>query len=143
MKAKIISSGVVIVRRYEGDIQYLLLRAYTHWDFPKGVVEEGEEILEGAHREVKEETTITDLQFKWGYRFRETGPYGPGKVARYYLAETSQYDVELPINPEIGRPEHEEFRWVSYSEAVDMVSARVRSVLEWAQEILKYEDVEI
>jgi len=141
MKAKIISAGVVVVRRHSGELQYLLLRAFTHWDFPKGVVEEGEEILEAAHREVEEESTIVDLQFKWGHRFRETGPYGPGKIARYYLAETSQETVELPINPEIGRPEHEEYRWVTYNEAVDLVSARVRSVLEWAQEILKYEDV--
>lgn len=142
MKAKIISAGVVVVRRHAGEFQFLLLRAYTHWDFPKGVVEEGEEILDAAHREVKEESTITDLQFKWGYRFRETGPYGPGKIARYYLAETNQQTVDLPINPEIGRPEHEEYRWVNYNEAIDLVSARVRSVLEWAQGMLKYEDVE-
>lgn len=140
MKAKIMSAGVVIVRRHPGHFKYLLLRAYTHWDFPKGVVEDGEEILDGALREVKEESTITDLTFEWGFQYRETGPYGPGKVARYYLASTKHELVELPINPEIGVPEHEEFIWATYEESLELVSARVRSVLEWSQSILKYVD---
>jgi len=140
MKAKILSAGVVIVRREEGEFLYLLLRAYNHWDFPKGVVEEGEAALEGALREVREESTITELKFTWGYQYRETGPYGVGKVARYYLAETEQNSVSLPINPDIGKPEHEEFRWVNYNDATSLVSPRVRSVLEWSQGILKYID---
>ena len=140
MKAKIMSAGVVVVRKQDNEFKYLMLRAYSHWDFPKGVVEEGEEIFDGALREVREESTITDLNFRWGDQFRETGPYGQGKVARYYIAETRQQSVDLPINPEIGRAEHEEFRWVNYQEALDLASARVRSVLDWAQNILKYED---
>jgi len=140
MKAKIMSAGVVIVKRHPDHFKYLLLRAYNHWDFPKGVVEDGEEILDGALREVREESTIVDLEFEWGTQYRETGPYGPGKVARYYLASTRQASVELPINPEIGVPEHEEYVWATYEEALGLVSARVRSVLEWSQSILKYVD---
>lgn len=142
MKAKIMSAGVVVVKRQSGHFKYLLLRAFNHWDFPKGVVEDGEEIIDGALREVREESTIVDLEFTWGMQFRETGPYGPGKVARYYLAETHQKTVDLPINPEIGRAEHEEYRWVTYDEALALVSPRVRSVLDWSQDILKYVDVE-
>ena len=140
MKPKILSAGVVVVKRHPDHFKYLLLRAFNHWDFPKGVVEEGEEIIDGALREVKEESTIVDLDFQWGMQFRETGPYGPGKVARYYLAETHQALVDLPINPAIGRAEHEEFRWVTHDEALSLVSARVRSVLEWSEGILKYTD---
>ena len=142
MKAKIMSAGVVVVKRHPGHFKYLLLRAFNHWDFPKGVVEDGEEIIEGALREVREESTISDLTFEWGMQFRETGPYGPGKIARYYLAETKQESVDLPINPEIGKPEHEEYVWASYEEAQGLVSARVRSVLEWSQGILKYVDLD-
>ena len=140
MKPKILSAGVVVVRKNTHGFKYLLLRAFSHWDFPKGVVEAGEEPLEGARREVREETTITELDFSWGYEYKETGPYGPGKVARYYIASTQQDHVELPINPEIGKPEHEEYRWVDYSEAVSLISPRVRSVLEWSENILKYVD---
>ena len=142
MKAKILSAGVVVVKRHPGHFKYLLLRAFNHWDFPKGVVEAGEEIIDGALREVREESTIVDLKFEWGMQFRETGPYGPGKVARYYLAVTQQDSVDLPINPEIGHPEHEEYRWVTFEEALLLVSPRVRSVLDWSQDILKYVDVD-
>lgn len=140
MKAKILSAGVVVVKRHPGHFKYLLLRAYSHWDFPKGMVEDGEEVIDAALREVREESTITDLTFTWGSQYRETGPYGPGKVARYYLAETHQMTVDLPINPEIGKPEHEEYVWATHDEALKLVSARVRSVLEWSQSILKYVD---
>lgn len=123
--------------RQEGeDTLFLLLRAYEYWDFPKGMVESGEAPLEGATREVEEETTITDLTFHWGKRYIETGPYNQGKVARYYIAETRQIQVDLPINPEIGRPEHEEFKWVTFDEAKKMVTPRVAKVLRWARNSL-------
>lgn len=136
----ILSSGVVVVRQVDGRYIYLLLRAYRNWDFPKGMVEKDETPMQGARREVEEETTITELQFKWGEQYIETGPYGKGKVARYYLAETDTEEVCLPVNPELGRPEHEEFRWVSYDEAKPLVTARVRAILEWANNILKYSE---
>ena len=128
-----VSSGVVVVRRVQGDWRYLLLRAYQYWDFPKGLVEAGEQPLEAARREVEEETTLTELEFHWGYGFFETGPYGKQrKVARYYIAESAQGDVSLPISEVLGRPEHEEFRWVSLEQAYRMVSPRVKLVLDWA-----------
>jgi len=133
MRAKILSAGVVVVRRDgAGRCLYLLLRAYNYWDFPKGVVEPGEKAIDGARREVAEETTIDDLVFRWGYRYRETGPYGPGKVARYYIAETATDQVSLPVNPELGRPEHEEYRWVSLQQGLAMLAPRVIPVLRWA-----------
>jgi len=134
MEAKVLSAGVVIVTKVGDVYQFLLLRAFDHWDFPKGIVEPGEQPLDGARREVQEESTITQLAFNWGYGYRETGPYGAGKVARYYLAETCQIEVNLPVNPEIGIPEHDEFRWIIYADARQLVSARVRTVLNWAHE---------
>jgi 8-oxo-dGTP pyrophosphatase MutT (NUDIX family) len=114
----------------------LLLRAYHHWDFPKGLREEGEEPLEAALREVREETSIDTLDFDWGERFMETGPYSRGKTARYYLAKTSQESVVMGPSPETGEPEHHEWRWVSFDEAYDMASPRVRSVVQWARQII-------
>ena len=140
MEVKIFSAGVVVVRKEQGRFLYLLLRAYKHWDFPKGMVEANETPLQAAIREVEEETTITDLDFKWAELYMETGPYGKGKVARYYIAETQQLDISLPINPELGRAEHEEYVWSSYEEVKGLVSARVRSVLEWADNIIKYNE---
>ena len=134
-KRKKLSAGVVVVRKDEasGQLLLLLLRAYQYWDFPKGMQEQDESGFEAALREVKEETTITDLDFIWGKSYFETGPYRGGKVARYYIALTTQTDIELPINPELGRPEHVEFRWVSFSEAMNMCAPRVKTVIKWAE----------
>lgn len=126
-----LSAGIVIIRETEAGRRYLLLRAWNHWDFPKGKVEEGETPLEAARREVEEETTITELSFDWGERYRETGPYNRGKIARYYLARTETETVHLPVVEELGRPEHAEYRWVTLAEAWQLASPRVRQILRW------------
>jgi 8-oxo-dGTP pyrophosphatase MutT (NUDIX family) len=132
MEPKTLSAGVIVVRREGGAWQYLLLRAFQYWDFPKGIVEAGEEPLEAARREVEEETGLKGLVFSWGHDYRETPPYGPGKVARYYVAETQQTKVILPISPELGRPEHHEYRWMSYEEARGLLAPRVTPIIDWA-----------
>jgi 8-oxo-dGTP pyrophosphatase MutT (NUDIX family) len=131
-----VSAGVVVVRRVGDDWRFLLLRAFNHWDFPKGMVEAGEEPLDAAVREVREESLIEDLDFVWGGDSTQTGPYSGGKVARYYLASTRQVEITLPFNPEIGRAEHSEYRWVDYDQAMDLVSPRVKPVLKWAAQAL-------
>jgi 8-oxo-dGTP pyrophosphatase MutT (NUDIX family) len=95
-----------VIRQVEDGWRVLLLRVYNYWDCPKGVVEPGEDPLATARREVREETGIADLEFRWGERFIETPPYSKNKVARYYLAATHAVDVKLPVNPELGAPEH-------------------------------------
>ena len=127
-----LSAGVVVVRRAPPGWLFLMLRAYRNWDFPKGVVEPGEEPLAAARREVREETLIVDLQLKWGEVYRETGPYGRRKIARYYLAETRTEQVTLPVSPELGRPEHAEWRWVDCDTALFLASTRLRPIVQWA-----------
>ena len=130
------SCGVVIARKTEQGWATLLLRAYHHWDFPKGVKEHGEEPIEAALREVHEETGLDDLEFDWGDRFFETGPYSRGKVARYYIASSRQTEVTMGPSPETGEPEHHEWRWVSFDEAYDLGSPRVRQIVQWARQII-------
>lgn len=132
-----ISAGVVILRRIDGEWHYLLLRAYQYWDFPKGLVEPGEDEFDAAVREVEEETTLVELDFCWGRVFYQTPPYGRlRKIARYYIARCDSGEVELPVAEELGRPEHEEFRWVTVQQAGGLVSPRVRQVLDWAERII-------
>ena len=133
---KRLSAGVVVVRFVDGVPHYLLLRAYRYWDFPKGEVEAGEAPLQAAVREVAEETGLTGLVFRWGERYCETPPYGKGKVARYYLAEAPEGEVTLPVNPQLGFPEHQEFRWLTYEEARRRLVPRVQAVLDWAHAIV-------
>ena len=130
---KRLSAGVVVVRNTPEGMRFLLLRAYRHWDFPKGMVEAGETPLNAAKREVEEETGLAGLCFDWGEDFRETPPYARGKVARYYLARTDREEVHLIANPQTGIHEHMEYRWVDYITAARLVAPRVKVILDWAQ----------
>ena len=131
-RAPRLSAGVVVVRRGPTGWLFLMLRAYRNWDFPKGVLEPGEEPLTAARREVREETLIGDLQFTWGEEYRETAPYSNNKVARYYVAETRTERVTLPVSPELGKPEHDESRWLDLTGALSLSSPRVAPIVRWA-----------
>ena len=136
MSDETLSCGIVLARPADDGFRTLLLRAYHHWDFPKGLREDGEEPLEAAQRELAEETGILDIEMRWGDRFMETGPYSRGKTARYYLAATAVESVTMGPSPETGVPEHHEWRWVSFDEAYDLASPRVRTVVTWARQVI-------
>jgi 8-oxo-dGTP pyrophosphatase MutT (NUDIX family) len=136
MAKRILSAGVVVVRHTDDGWRVLLLRVYNYWDCPKGVVEPGEDPLATARREVREETGIEDLEFRWGEEFIETPPYSNNKVARYYVAATLIREVNLPVNPAMGKPEHHEGRWLNFDSAVRLAVPRVRVVLHWAHGVV-------
>jgi 8-oxo-dGTP pyrophosphatase MutT (NUDIX family) len=127
------AAGTVVFRRTSAGVRLLVLRAYAHWDFPKGLLEPGETELECARREVAEETGLADLDYPFGDASKETLPYAGGKIARYFLAETEEESIRLPISEELGRPEHDEWRWVSFDEAEELLPPRLAIVLDWAK----------
>lgn len=127
------SAGAAVLRETPAGRRYLLLRAWRYWDFPKGAVEPGETPLQAAIREVQEETGLEDLQFPRGEVYAETAPYNRGKVARYYLALTHTEAVSLSANPVTGIREHMEYRWLGYSQAAQVVTPRVKLILDWAE----------
>jgi len=131
------SAGVVVVRPGDDGWRYLVLRAFRNWDFPKGLVEGDEAPLACALREAREEAALEALELCWGETFRETEPYAGGKVARYYVALSAGGDVRLPVSPELGRPEHHEYRWVSYDEARRLLPPRLHSILDWARSLVE------
>ena len=136
MSEESLSCGIILARMTDDGCRTLMLRAYHHWDFPKGLLEEGEQPLQTAKRELCEETGIDSTEWDWGERFIETGPYSRGKTARYYLATTTQEKVVMGPSPETGEPEHHEWRWVSFDEAYDLSAPRVREVVVWARQII-------
>ena len=131
-----LAAGAVIARREGSEWLLLVLRAYRNWDFPKGTVEAGEDAFTAARREVAEETGLTDLEFPLGEEHCDTLPYADRKIARYYLAETAEERVRLPISEELGRPEHHEWRWVSFDEAEDLLPPRLAIVIDWVRKTL-------
>lgn len=134
---KVRAAGVVPVRRTAAGWRVLGLRCYRNWDFPKGVVEPGESLRETALREAREEAALDDLAFRWGEATVDTPVYSRGKVATYFLAETAREAIELPVNPELGHPEHHEGRWLGFAEARELFPARLQGVLSWVQERLE------
>ena len=138
------SAGIAIVDLKSDDPtaepHVLCVRAYANWDFPKGQLEEGETHIQAAVREVQEEVSLSH-----GTDYVLAGPpagavtYGTGskkKTATYYigLAMPSIGTPFLPVNPELGKPENDEYRWVPLSAAQELLPGRLSSICDRIQE---------
>lgn len=58
---KVESAGGVIINGFNEVV--IVFTDTKSWQFPKGTVEKGEEYLETAIREIKEETGLTDFEY--------------------------------------------------------------------------------
>lgn len=95
-----ITSGAVVYRKNNGEIEYLLLESQNKghfWGFPKGHVEENETLEETAKREIKEETQLVlpiDTSF---HVYTEYDlPNGNRKQMTLYTADLTQSeDIHL------------------------------------------------
>jgi len=128
------SAGIVPIFRSHGEPDlFLILRCYNYWDFPKGGVHANETPREAALRELHEETSLASVDFVWGDIHTDTPVYGQNKVARYFVGLAPKLEVTLPINPLLGRPEHHEFRWLTYDDARTLLNPRIQAVIDWAR----------
>lgn len=114
-----VSAGVILFRN-RPHREYLLLDYGSHWDFPKGHIEEGEDPVVTARRELCEETGIQDARFVSGYMERMRYFYRRAgeqmrKVVIYFLAETTGDEVTLSH-------EHCGYAWVSYEEGLQRLT---------------------
>ena len=117
------SCGVVL---FNSD-KFLLLkhinedsRVDGHWDFPKGHVELGEEEIDTALRELKEETKIEDVDiipsFKQFINYNiSKDTLSVSKKVIFFLAETKVWDVFLSS-------EHQNFVWLNFEEAIERLT---------------------
>ena len=141
--ALVFSAGIIPIRKVKDGQQYLLLRSYGYWDFPKGKIEPGESHIDAALRETEEESGLSDLSFGWGRVFHETAPYKTKtngkkvrKISRYYVAEVESGEPVIRSNPESGIKEHEEFRWITFQQSKNIpLHPRIKEVLKWAYEL--------
>ena len=73
----------------------------------------------------------------------ETGPYNKGKISRYYIARSKDTQVRLPINPELGMPEHHEALLGGCCQgALTMVAPRLQPVVQWAYAVINHEPIQ-
>jgi 8-oxo-dGTP pyrophosphatase MutT (NUDIX family) len=121
-----VSAGVIIFRRTEEGIKYLLLyHGGPYWNFPKGKIAEGEKSFKAALREVEEETGIKsrDLRFVNSFKFVDKFVFYTKdkkripRVIIYYLAETSKADVVIKSK------EHQGYAWFLFKDALRFLKA--------------------
>jgi 8-oxo-dGTP pyrophosphatase MutT (NUDIX family) len=130
-----ISAGVILFRSVP-QREYLILDYGSHWDFPKGHIEPGEDHATTARRELEEETGIRDPRFIPGYEQRMSYAYRRAgelmrKVVVYFLAETAGVEVTLSH-------EHCGYVWASYEEALTRLTfPTAKELLAKAQECLE------
>lgn len=73
-----LTTDCVIFRKVNGDFQILLIKRKNepfkdYWALPGGYVEDGESLIQGALRELKEETSISDVELKQVAAFGDPG----------------------------------------------------------------------
>ncbi|KAM6183446.1 bis(5'-nucleosyl)-tetraphosphatase [asymmetrical] [Erethizon dorsatum] len=119
--------GLIIFRRHcilkmdNSTIEFLLLQASDgihHWTPPKGHVDPGENDLETALRETREEAGIEAGQLTIIEGFRKELNYvarGKPKTVIYWLAEVKDYNVEIRLSHE-----HQAYRWLGLDEACQL-----------------------
>lgn len=111
-----VTSGAVVYRKKDGQLEYLLLESQNKghfWGFPKGHVEGNESLKQTAEREIKEETQLTLPIDTSLYVYTEYDlPNGNHKQMTLYTADlTANEDIHLQA---------EEIRncgWFNYQDA--------------------------
>ena len=138
------SAGILVLRWTKSGWKYLTLvtsmRTGTgerKLDFPKGHVEKGEDWIEAAIRETREESGIEEdrLNFAWGDRYRDCRRVG--KVCRIFIAWTDS-KPEINRNPESGIYEHVGWKWLSLERDREesLIHPYIRPAVEWARSIV-------
>jgi bis(5'-nucleosidyl)-tetraphosphatase len=136
------SAGAIVFCREEDKIYYLLLhyqsgarRPHPFWDFPKGHIEKGEDVIKTVKREVEEETGLKDIKLVEG--FKETIKYffkleGKNilKFVTFLLAETKIKEVKISW-------EHIGYQWLPYQEAIAQLTFKnAKEILKKANDFL-------
>lgn len=130
------SAGFIIFRLEKGLRQYLILHYLSgRYDFAQGHLEAGEDNLQAAIRELKEETGIDQIEIiprfevQINYSFRRIQAL-INKTATMFLAKTNQKEV-------IVSDEHQGYLWLPFNEAVKKVTyEKERRVLTDADKYL-------
>ncbi|WP_226672339.1 NUDIX hydrolase [Rossellomorea aquimaris] len=115
--------AVVLLKKVENQYSVLLVKRAKSvlkdvWCYIGGGIEEGEKAWEAAYREVEEETGITNLSlysantFDRIYSMEENYIY----IAPVFVGFLAS-DQEVNLNEE-----HSEYQWLSFQEAIDIVS---------------------
>ena len=141
-RVKVVSCGFIVFRKDFGRIEFLLIHSKFHgfWSFPKGRMEEGEDMLDTALRELKEEVGISRDALKIYQNFlRKTTYeyYHAGKIydktVYWFLGELKR-DVPVVVdNFEIDK-----FAWLDFDSALNRLTfEKDKETLKEAYKLIK------
>src|SRR5467141_2533149 len=120
-RVKVISSGGVVYRVENSIPLFLLLTSNKRgiWCLPKGLIEENEDEVTTAMREVREETGVSrvklrgkvgQIKYQFGFRAKRLD-----KTVHFFLFETDQADAKVGT-------EHDAMEWMPYEKASHTLS---------------------
>ena len=120
-RIRVTSSGGVVYRWENGNPLFLLLASNKRgvWCLPKGLIEQDEDEVTAAMREVREETGVSRvklrgkvgvIKYQFGFRAKTFD-----KTVHFYLFETDQADAKVGT-------EHDAMEWMPYERALDTIS---------------------
>ncbi|MBI4239754.1 NUDIX hydrolase [Candidatus Uhrbacteria bacterium] len=125
MQNKLVAGGVIV--KPDGEV-LMIEQNHNSWSFPKGKVENGEDIFMAAIREIHEETGITDLcmlkklpSFERKSLNKNCDPNDPTYCLNtyyFYLFSTNQKDIK-PNDPD---NEITNARWVSKEHVAELLT---------------------
>jgi len=120
-RIRVTSAGGVVYRWDKNNPLFLLLASNKRgvWCLPKGLIEEGEDEVTTAMREVREETGVSKvklhgklgaIKYQFGFRAKTYD-----KTVHFFLFETDQADAKVGT-------EHDAMEWMPYEKALHTLS---------------------
>ncbi|KAK3588630.1 hypothetical protein CHS0354_021498 [Potamilus streckersoni] len=135
----VVAAGFLIFRRVSSEVQYLLLQTSYgehHWTPPKGHVDPGEDEMQTAYRETKEEAGLDVEQLNLIKNFKKELKYdvqGKPKKVIYWLSE-----LKDPNTPVTLSDEHQSYKWLKLEDAVQFAKyPEMRKVLKDADNYIQ------
>lgn len=137
-----VSAGIIPYRTTRGRREYLVLKSRTtDWEFPKGGVEDEEELQQTALRELREETGIEGLKIIDGFREEYN-----------YVFEGEQETIHKTVHLFIGHSyeasaelskEHQDHQWRDFEQAKNTLTHdATKEILEEARRYLAENDLD-
>lgn len=139
---KEVSSGIIPYRTTRGKREYLILKSRTtDWEFPKGGIEEDEELQQAALRELEEETGISNVKIIDG--FREDYSYvfeghknTIHKTVHLFIGHSFEATAETSV-------EHNDYQWRTFEQAKNTLTHEATvGILKKADEYLRSNDMD-
>ena len=130
MEGKKVGAGIVVVRKFSEGWRVLGLLTDEGYDLPKGQLDKGESLLQGALRETYEEANISDCTFSWDYQSL------PLQHLTMYVAQTNQ-DPAVLINPKSGIYEHQACHWLEWDQLIEGIYPYLVPAVQWARDIVE------